>query len=82
MLLAFVMAIQLSPKRHISFYADETKAELLLQVLQDKKFQPIVATYTVLTPEGDFLGRMKKNYLYNILRKKWDVFDALRAKRC
>ena len=75
-LLAFVMAIKISPKRHISFYADETKAELLLQVLQDKKFQPIIATYTVLTPEGDFLGQMKKNYFYNIWRKKWVVFDA------
>ena len=44
--------IKLSPKRHISFFTDESKEELLLQVLQDKKFQPIVATYTVLTARG------------------------------
>jgi hypothetical protein len=75
-ILTIILAIVLSPKRHISFYGDETKGELLLQVLQDKKFQPIVATYTVLTPDGQLLGRMAKNYLYNFFRKKWDVFDA------
>ena len=75
-ILAFAVGIALSPKRHIYFYADESKDELLLQVLQDKKFQPVVATYTVVTPEGECLGRMKKNYLYNFFRKKWDVLDA------
>jgi DNA-directed RNA polymerase subunit RPC12/RpoP len=73
--LSFVLGINLSPKRHISFFTDESKERLLLQVLQDKKFQPIVATYTVLSPEGDLLGRMRKNYLYNFFRRKWDVFD-------
>jgi uncharacterized protein YxjI len=76
LVLTVVLAITLSPKRHISFYSDESKGERLLQVLQDKKFQPITATYTVLTPEGEFLGRMKKNYLYNFFRRKWDVIDA------
>ena len=47
-ILTILLAINLSPKRHISFYTDESKHELLLQVLQDKKFQPIVATYTVV----------------------------------
>jgi hypothetical protein len=76
LVLTVVLVITLSPKRHISFYSDESKGERLLQVLQDKKFQPITATYTVLTPEGELLGRMKKNYLYNFFRKKWDVTDA------
>jgi hypothetical protein len=76
LVLAFAVGIRLSPKRHIYFYADESKDELLLQVLQDKKFQPVVATYTVVTPEGECVGRMRKNYLYNFLRKRWDVLDA------
>ena len=76
LVLTFVLGHQLSPKRHIYFYSDESKGEFLLQVLQDKKFQPIIATYTVLTPEGECLGRMKKNYMYNFFRKKWDVLDA------
>jgi uncharacterized protein YxjI len=74
--LPVVTFVVLSPKRHISFYADETKGELLLRVLQDRKFQPVVATYTVLDPEGQCLGRMKKNYLHNFIRKRWDVRDA------
>jgi hypothetical protein len=74
--LTFAVGIILSPKRHIDFYADESRTNLLLRVLQDKKFHVIVATYTVLTPAGELLGRMRKNYLYNIFRKKWDVFGA------
>ena len=70
--LTFVVGIALSPKRHIDFYADESRTNLLLKVLQDKKFRLITATYTVLTPGGTLLGRMRKNYLYNIFRKKWD----------
>jgi uncharacterized protein YxjI len=68
--------IKLTPKRHIYFYADETKEDLLLQVLQDQKFLLVNATYTVLDPQGNPLGRMRKNYLYNFLRKRWDVQDA------
>lgn len=74
--LTFAVGIILSPKRHIDFYADESRTELLLKILQDKKFHVIVATYTVLTPAGELLGRMRKNYLYNVFRKKWDVFGA------
>ena len=49
-------------------------------MLQDQKFQFVVATYTVLDPEGECLGRMKKNYLYNFFRKRWDVRDAEDAR--
>jgi DNA-directed RNA polymerase subunit RPC12/RpoP len=74
--LTFAVGFALSPKRHIDFYADESRSDLLLKILQDKKFHAIVATYTVLTPAGELLGRMRKNYLYNVFRKKWDVFGA------
>jgi hypothetical protein len=74
-ILTFVIGIGLSPKRHINFYSDESRTNLLLKVLQDHKWMPITATYTVLTPEETPLGRMKKNYLYNIIRKKWSVHD-------
>ena len=74
-LASVIVGITLSPKRHISFFTDESREKLLLQVLQDRKFQPIVATYTVLSPEGDLLGRMNKNYLYNFFRRRWDVFN-------
>lgn len=72
--LACVAAVTLSPKRHIFFYLDDSKETLLLEVLQDQKFAPITATYTVVTPEGDPLWRITKNYLSNFLRKKWEVY--------
>src|SRR5262249_55468984 len=72
--LTFAVGIALSPKRHINFYADESRTDLLLKVLQDKKYWVITATYTVLDEAGERLGRMRKNYLYNVFRKKWEVF--------
>ncbi len=72
-ILACVAAVVLSPKRHIMFYRDDTKSEPLLQILQDQKFAPITATYTVVTPEGEPLWKITKNYLYNFFRKKWEV---------
>lgn len=73
-LAALFTAIRLSPKRHIYFYTDESRAELLLQVLQDQKVAIITATYTLLGPQGELIARMRKNYLYNLFRKRWDVF--------
>lgn len=68
-----VVAIALSAKRHVTFYSDEAKSRALLKVLQDKKAQLIVATYTVLDEAGTPLARLQKNYLYNVFRKRWYV---------
>jgi uncharacterized protein YxjI len=62
-----------SKKRHITFYRDEQKKERLLEVRQDKKLQVIVATYTVRDARGQPIARLRKNYLYNLLRKKWEI---------
>lgn len=65
----------LSPKRHVTFYRDESKAEKLLEVLQDKKFYFLTATYTVCDAAGQVLARLRKNYLHNIFRKRWSCED-------
>jgi hypothetical protein len=74
-LLAFAaclcVGILLSAKRHVSFYRDASKAEKLLTVLQDAKFQPITATFTVLDRDGQPLCKLHKNILYNLIRKRW-----------
>jgi uncharacterized protein YxjI len=67
-----VVSAALSPKRHVSFYPDESMGEKLLEVLQDHKLQLINATYTVRDPAGRTLANFKKNYLLGIFRKKWD----------
>ena len=70
------LGIALSAKRHVTFYRDQTKRARLLDVLQDKKFQPITSTYTVRDARGKPLALLKKNWLYNLFRKRWYVHAA------
>jgi uncharacterized protein YxjI/DNA-directed RNA polymerase subunit RPC12/RpoP len=68
------LLIWLLPKRHVYIYTDDSKTHLLLEVLQDQKVSFIRATYTIRDPQEGTLGQFRKNYLYNIFRKRWDVF--------
>jgi uncharacterized protein YxjI len=78
LLLIFVVApvvgIALSVKRHVTFYRDESKRERLLDILQDKKFQPITRTFTVRDARGRPIARLGKNVLFNVIRKRWYVW--------
>jgi len=75
--LAFValiaVGVPLSAKRHVTFYRDASKRDRLIEVLQDKKWQPITATYTVRDFRGKPLARFAKNILYNLIRKRWYI---------
>lgn len=71
---ALAAGITLSAKRHVTFYRDESKREKLLDVLQEKKFQPIMMTYTVRDARGRRLARFGKNILFNVIRKRWYVW--------
>lgn len=71
---AFAVGVPLSAKRHVTFYRDASKRDRLLDVLQDKKFQPITYTYTVRDRTGRPLARLAKNWLYNVFRKRWYVY--------
>lgn len=71
---ALAVGIPLSAKRHVTFYRDASKRDRLLEVLQDKKFQPITMTYTVRDFRGQPLARLAKNWLYNLFRKRWYVY--------
>lgn len=73
MVALIAVAVGLSAKRHVTFYRDATKRDKLLDVLQDRKWQPITATYTVRDRAGRTLALLWKNYLYNIVRKRWYV---------
>src|SRR5690606_15532935 len=57
-------------KRHVGFHRDDSGAEKLLDVFQEQKVALINARYTVATPAGEVIGRLTKNYLYDILRKR------------
>jgi predicted Zn finger-like uncharacterized protein len=69
-------AAALYPKKHVRFYRDESRQELMLEVLQDQVFAIITATYTVLDAQGEVLAYLRKNHLYDILRKRWVVLRA------
>jgi uncharacterized protein YxjI len=85
LLLIFVVApvvgIALSVKRHVTFYRDESKRERLLDILQDKKFQPITKTYTVRDARGRPIARFGKNILFNLFRKRWYVWAPGSGRR-
>jgi len=66
-----VAYLKLMAKRHITFYGDDSKAVRLLEVLQDQKVALLNATYTVNDPAGSCLARFRKNYLYNLFRRRW-----------
>jgi uncharacterized protein YxjI len=68
-----VVGSAVSKKRHVTFYRDERKRERLLEILQDRKLQLVVATYTVRDGRGQSLARLRKNYLYNLIRKRWEI---------
>ncbi|HEV2292633.1 MAG TPA: hypothetical protein VGR35_02185 [Tepidisphaeraceae bacterium] len=68
---AVCVGVPLSALRHVTFYRDLTKSEKLLDILQDKKFQPTNATFTVRDRAGEVLCRLHKNVLYNFIRKRW-----------
>jgi uncharacterized protein YxjI len=70
------VGVPLSAKRHVTFYRDGSKRDRLIEVLQDKKFQPITATYTVRDFRGQTLARFGKNILWNFIRKRWYVYAA------
>jgi uncharacterized protein YxjI len=68
-----VLFMAFSKKRHVTFYRDESKTEKIFDVLQDKKVQFPMRTYTMRDAGGKPLANFKKNYLYNLFRKRWEM---------
>jgi uncharacterized protein YxjI len=66
-----VVAVRLSPFRHIDFYRDESRQEKILQVLQDQKATIFTQTFTVVDAGGRPIARLSKNPLTNSWRKTW-----------
>jgi hypothetical protein len=77
-----LLAMAFSKKRHVTFYRDESKTEKMFEVLQDKKIQFPIRTYTVRDANGTRLGSFKKNYLYNLFRKRWVMRSANGSVMC
>lgn len=68
-----VVSMSARPLRHVTVYRDDSRRELLLRVRQDQRFAFLVRTYTVMTGDGAVLARLRKNYIHNLLRKRWTI---------
>jgi uncharacterized protein YxjI len=74
--LGAVVLMALSKKRHVSFYTSEDKRVRVLEVIQDQKVHFVTATYTLRDDAGNVLALFRKNYLYNLFRRKWEIAGA------
>jgi hypothetical protein len=70
-LLAVIVGMMLTVKRHITFYDNDRKENRLMEILQDFKWTPINSFYTVRDIDGTVMARLHKNSLYNLIRKRW-----------
>lgn len=68
-----VVSMSARPLRHVTVYRDDSRAEVLLRVLQDQRLAVLTRTYTVVTAAGAVLARLRKTYVHNVLRKRWAV---------
>ncbi len=68
-----VVSMSARPRRHVTVYRDESRREVVLRIIQDQRFAMFVRSYTVLTAAGTMLARLRKNYLHNVIRKRWYV---------
>jgi len=71
-----MLAVVLSPKRHVRFMTEPTAKAAVLEVKQDQKLALLNPTYTVLDREGRRLALFKKNMIHNLFRKRWQIFDG------
>lgn len=68
-----VVSMSARPRRHVTIYRDESRHEVVLRILQDQRLAFVMRSYTVLTAGGTVLARFRKNYLHNVVRKRWYV---------
>jgi uncharacterized protein YxjI len=68
-----VVSMSVRPLRHVTVYRNESRAEILLRVLQDQRWAVLTRTYTVVTAGGEILARLRKRYVHNVIRKRWYV---------
>jgi uncharacterized protein YxjI len=72
---AFVFVL-LVPKRHITFYKDDTRMEKLLEIKQLNKVEFPYANFSVLDRNGILIGSLRKNVLFDYIRRRWQVNDS------
>ena len=80
--LIVLVFVKLVPRRHVTFYRDDSKTEKLLEIRQLNKLEFPYARYTVLDPNGNLIGSLRKNLLFDYIRRRWYVKDANGIQVC
>lgn len=75
---AGVASLLVQPYRHVYVFSDDTRAHLLMGIIQERKLVILTAPYTLVDADGNALALFTKNYLYNVIRKRWRVFTSAR----
>jgi len=70
----FVVAVALSPKRHLKIFKDESQRGKLLEVKQITKFHFFNARYEIHDKRNNLLASLQKNYLHDTFRKRWTCY--------
>jgi uncharacterized protein YxjI len=78
---AFVF-VTLVPKRHITFYRDDTKLDKLLEIKQLNKIEFPYANFSILDRNGILVGTLRKNVLFDYIRRRWQVKNANGLQIC
>ena len=73
--LGFGIFYLLLPLRHTTFYRTDEMLESLMTVRQLRKFSVRNMSYHLFDSDGTVLAELRKNYLYNIIRKRWYISD-------
>ena len=66
-----VVSMSARPLRHVTVYRDDSRAAMLLRIVQNERIALFTRSYSVRLPDGTPLARLRKHYLHNLLRKRW-----------
>src|SRR5262245_46578295 len=69
--LTLLVFVRLVPKRHVTFYRDDSKSEKVLEITQLNKVEFPFANFTVCDADGNFIGSLRKNVLFDYVRRRW-----------
>jgi len=74
--------VLLIPKRHVTFYRDDTKTEKMLEIKQLNKIEFPFANFSILDTEGNLVGSLRKNVLFDYVRRRWQVRNGYGVQVC
>ncbi|MFN7971466.1 MAG: hypothetical protein U0166_03815 [Acidobacteriota bacterium] len=79
---AGVARLLVEPYRHVYLYADASREVLHEAIVQERKLVIITAPYTLVDGEGAVVATFSKNYLWNLIRRRWVVLGPDGAPLC